>query len=136
MGKFYLRSQNEGEVYSCSYLSNMKKVVRLTESDLVDIINRVIIEQEEDVDKRISFILNYIDNQFKGMKREKGYGWVIGEKNILQYVNNHFIVRDSFVDEIRNLFGVTRRDVLWLYEKYFKERFPRYRIFGVLDGLY
>lgn len=114
----------------------MKKVVRLTESDLVDIINRVIIEQEEDVDKRISLILNYIDNQFKGMKREKGYGWVIGEKNILQYVNNHFIVRDSFVDEIRNLFGVTRRDVLWLYEKYFKERFPRYRIFGVLDGLY
>jgi hypothetical protein len=112
----------------------MKKI-RLTESELIDLINRVIMEGEEETDKRISIILDYIDKQFKGIVRKKGFGWFLGHKNVLQYVNNHFIVTDNFVNEIKNMFGITTRDVLQLYKQYFKERYPRYKIFGVIDGL-
>ena len=81
----------------------MKKIIKLTESQLTNIIKRVIKEEEEDNGPK-KIILKYIDKQFKGMKRDY-WGWDVGEKNVLQYVNNHFIVNEDLRDEIKKEIG-------------------------------
>jgi len=114
-----------------SYLSYMKKIIKLTESQLTNIIKRVIKEEEEEDNGTKKIILKYIDKQFKGMKREQ-WGWDIGEKNVLQYVNNHFIVNEDLRDEIKKVFGISDREVHQLYKIYLKKRFPKYNMFNIL----
>jgi len=47
----------------------MKKVIRLTESDLARIVRRVIIEQEEEMDSVETEIENADENDVKGLER-------------------------------------------------------------------
>ena len=100
----------------------MKKVVKLTESDLMRIVKRVI-NEEDGNSKDYETLFKYVVNQFKGMKRDR-WGWNIGEKNVLQYVNNHFIVNEDLRDEIKEVFGINDNEVHQLYKTYLKKRFP------------
>jgi len=109
----------------------MKKVVRLTESDLVNIIKRAINETEIDGAVDSEKLFKYVINQFKGMKRDR-WGWNIGEKHVLQYVNNHFIINEDLRDEIMETFGINESEANKLYKMYLKKRFPRYNMFGIL----
>ena len=107
----------------------MGKIVRLTESELTNVIKEIIKEQEED--RRTKTILQYVNKQFKGMKRES-YGWNIGDKHVLQYVNNHFIVREDYREELENVFGLSGSESNSFYKMYLKKRFPRYNMFGII----
>jgi hypothetical protein len=113
------------------YLSYMKKIIKLTESDLTRIVKRVIKENESESGKYLETLLKFVDKQFKGMKRDR-WGWDVGEKNVLQYVNNHFIVNEDLRDEIKKVFGISDREVHQLYKIYLKKRFPRYNMFNIL----
>ena len=109
----------------------MKKIVKLSESDLMRIVKRVIKENESEGSKDLETLLKFVDKQFKGMKRNR-WGWDVGEKNVLQYVNNHFIVNEDLRDEIKEVFGISDREVNQLYKIYLKKRFPRYNMFNIL----
>ena len=55
------------------YLSIMGNIIKLTESDLIRIINRVISEEKND--NIYDFIIDYITNQLSGLKKDK-LDWV------------------------------------------------------------
>jgi hypothetical protein len=121
----------------------MKKIIRLTESDLTRIVREIIKEEEnnypDDVKKLINDMLVIISKNFKGIKRIEGYprGEGVWEdkngKEILQYYNRHFIVNDSLYDELLETFkGVNKKDIEIVLGMFFKKRFPNLKHFGVI----
>jgi hypothetical protein len=119
----------------------MKKIIKLTESDLTRIVKRVINEENNYTDtekKLINDMLVIISKKFKGAKRVEGDPRGEGvweDKNgdeILQYYNRYFIVTNDLYDELLETFeGLTKKDIKIVLGMFFKKRFPGLSYFGI-----
>lgn len=119
----------------------MKRIIKLTESDLTRIIKRVINEENDYTDtekKLINDMLVIISKKFRGAKRVEGYPRGEGvweDKNgdeILQYYNRYFIVTNDLYDELLETFeGLTIKDIKLVLGMFFKKRFPSLNYFGI-----
>jgi hypothetical protein len=98
----------------------MKKIIRLTENDLIKLVNRVINESNNDGDE----VVDYIKQKFKGLKREDG-SWYIKGEEVLQYVNRFFIVGQSIFDDVKEHFNLTEREAKKFFMKYLDKKFPK-----------
>lgn len=110
----------------------MKKVVRLNESELINIIKQIVNEQDNDRSEKLGeLIFNFIDNQFKGMKR-RSWGWDIQDTTVLEYVNKHFLIDYNLFKSLQSIFSLTEKEAERYYLMYFRKRFPRYDSWGAL----
>jgi len=108
----------------------MKKVIRLSESDLMRIVKMVIIENEEEK------ILSYIKTKMKGLKREShGRGsasWMNKEgEEVFQYHNRFFIINDSIFDGIMEEYNISENKLKKIFSEFFDKKFPNLKHFGI-----
>ena len=110
----------------------MGNIIKLTESELVRIINRVISEEKND--DIYDFIIDYITNQLSGLKKNKSGGWSIDGKHMMNYSNRSFIIDYRYFREIQKTFNLSESEVGSLYYKVLSDKFPRYKIIQVIPS--
>ena len=119
----------------------MKKTVRLTETELIELVKKVINEQEEDDDrppipkwnyeKKYKDIFNYLDTNLNGLVKRKpeqyeGIIFVYPEKEygILEYVNyGTLYIFSGLIDAISFTFGFNESDSKSIIGKWFSNRY-------------
>ena len=110
----------------------MGNIIKLTESDLIRIINRVISEEtDESID---DFVIDYMTNQLSGLKKNRSGGWSIDGKHMMNYSNRSFIIDYRYFREIQKTFNLSESEVGSLYYKVLSNQFPRYKIIQVIPG--
>ena len=116
----------------------MKKVVKLTDSVLMEIVKKIINENVENDDEQI---LSYIKTKMKGLKRVSygrgSAGWINKEgEEILQYNNRFFIINDSIFEDIIEKFGINERRLKKIFFHFLDKRFPNLKYFDVTTGYF
>jgi hypothetical protein len=111
----------------------MKKVIRLTESDLMGIVKRIIKEDLENDDEKI---LSYIKTKMKGLKRETygrgSAGWTNKEgEEVLQYHNRFFIINHSIFEEIIEEFGISENKLKKIFSYFLDKKFPNLKYYDI-----
>ena len=110
----------------------MGNIIKLTESDLIRIINRVISEEtDESID---DFVIDYMTNQLSGLKKNRSGGWSIDGKHMMNYSNRSFIIDYRYFREIQKTFNLSESEVGSLYYKVLSNQFPRYKIIQVIPS--
>lgn len=116
----------------------MKKVIRLSESDLNRIVKKIIKEDEENDDEKI---LSYIKTKMKGLKRESygrgSAGWTNKEGDeVLQYHNRFFIINDSIFEDIIEKFGISENKLKKIFSYFLGKKFPNLKYYDITSGYF
>jgi hypothetical protein len=116
----------------------MKKIIKLTESDLTNIIKRVIMEENNDfnVEEFTEKVIKYILPKLRGLRRESygrgSAGWYDkNDKEILQYYNRFFLVDGDLFSEVQEKFKLNERELNRIFSKLFTQKFPNLKHIGV-----
>jgi len=111
----------------------MKKVIRLTESDLMRIVKRVISEESENNDEKV---IEYLKSKLNGLKKysyQRGSAsWVNKDgEEIYQYHNRHFIIDKKFFKDVNEKFNLKNNELKDIFSKIFTKKFPNLKHIGI-----
>jgi hypothetical protein len=104
----------------------MKKIIQLSEGDLIKLVKRVINESEQNEDE----IINFIKQKFRGLKREDG-AWYIKGEEVLQYSNRAFLIKEDIFFDVMEHFNLTEKETKKYFIKYLDKKFPNSRYVDV-----